>query len=69
MLSLFNAGAEGGPLSAIRLRELSLGDGVPLTTLVLMAAHGALSLQSLGIDIFGAAMLAATISYGPRSGT
>ena len=47
----------------------SLGAGVQSTTLALMAAHGALSLQSIGIDLFGAAMLAATISFGPHSAT
>ena len=41
MLSLLNAGAEGDPPTAIRLRALSLGAGVQSTTLALMAAHGA----------------------------
>ena len=41
MPSLSNAGAEGDPPSAIRLRALSLGAGVQSTTLALMAAHGA----------------------------
>lgn len=41
MLSLSNAGAEGEPPSAIRLRALSLGARVHSTTLALMAADGA----------------------------
>ena len=41
MPSLSNAGAEGDPPTAIRLRALSLGAGVQSTTLALMAAHGA----------------------------
>ncbi len=45
MLSLSNAGAEGDPPSAIRLRALSLGAGVQSTTLALMAAHGAVGLM------------------------
>lgn len=40
MLSLSNAGAEGEPPSAIRLRALSLGARVHSKTLALMAADG-----------------------------
>lgn len=50
MLSLSNAGAEGGPPSAIRLRALSPGAPVHSTTLALMAADGAVGPISLTID-------------------
>lgn len=50
MLSLSNAGAEGEPPSAIRLRALSLGARVHSTTLALMAADGAVGPITLTID-------------------
>ena len=49
-LSLSNAGAEGGPPSAIRLRALSLDAGVQSTALALMAAHGAVGPMTVTID-------------------
>ncbi len=50
MLSLSNAGAEGGPPCAIRLRSLSLGARVHSTTLALMAAHGAVGPMTVTIN-------------------
>ncbi len=50
MLSLSNAGAEGEPPSAIRLRALSLGARVHSTTLALVAADGAVGPITLTID-------------------
>lgn len=41
MLSLSNAGSEGDPTSAIRLRALSIGARVQSMALALIAAHGA----------------------------
>lgn len=50
MLSLSNAGAEGGPPSAIRLRALSFSAGVQSTTLALVAVHGAVGSMKATID-------------------